>query len=800
MVAVPSFSVRLKTGAVRTAAALAGSALVATSVLVPAAPAVAADVADLPAPSGITIQGQACGAEQITVVQDLESFVYLHFGATFDDPTITRAEAETVNAAGGQRNSYDLEAVDGGFRGVADASYLTDDAVNTLVVRALSADGTQAGPAVECSFRLHRPPWAELAVLPVLGADAVYPDIDVRRGGVGVPGAFVVRAPTGADIVSFAYGVTKGSYDEPTEWTTTPATENAVIPFVPTSTGMQFLQVAEVDATGLRGRSTTRYITVAAPGAAQPAPLVVSVSEPTDTQPTDGKIPLRLALTEDLRTRRGPVAMGTVTLYNGTTALARGTFDARVVNLLVRQSQVGTGFRSLRVEYAQYPGATAVTETVRICAASCAFSGGSAKVVTASRSGTQSHPSYNSHYRADVAGFSPTPSSYTYQWLRDGAAIRGATSKEYVSSPADVGRRVSVRATAHGPRMTPRSAASTPFTVKKRDAMHVEYGLSAVGSRWNSHFCYCTTDDGRMIGEPGSGVAAEALIAFPTSTSYFTTSAPPSSPSVQPGTAFWFEMQGNVQGRGWEGLKRRPTSYYVGSVGENRRLEAFRIKPGGPHASFYDVWYRAYVPRYGWLGWAKNGETAGTTGFGQRIESVQIRVLPRGTRVSASSTGNAPFYDKGTQSQVSVRPYFRPSGWKPAVPGGSTAGYPATSQRLNALRVAVDGKYPGGVQVSARVEGDGWRPYAGNGGVAGTYHATKRTSAYKMRLTGEMAKQYDLYYRVYVAGTGWLGWARNGAAAGTTWYGYRNTAVQVVLVKKGERPLMSASGRAAYKY
>jgi len=87
----------------------------------------------------------------------------------------------------------------------------------------------------------------------------------------------------------------------------------------------------------------------------------------------------------------------------------------------------------------------------------------------------------------------------------------------------------------------------------------------------------------------------------------------------------------------------------------------------------------------------------------------------------------------------------------------------------------------------------------GNDRFAGTYRAN-RTSAYKMRLTGEMAENYDTYYRVHVAGTGWLGWAKNGAAAGTRSYGYRNTAVQVVLVKKGERPLMSAYGRAAYKY
>jgi uncharacterized protein YjdB len=327
--------------------------------------------------------------------------------------------------------------------------------------------------------------------------------------------------------------------------------------------------------------------------------------------------------------------------------------------------------------------------------------------------------------------------------------------------------------------------------------MHVEYGASGVGGRWESNYCYCATKDGDVLGRPGSGQAFQALVARPTSKSYPTRLAPPADGEAGD-AALWFEMEGYVQGRGWEGLKYKQSAFYVGSVGENRRLEAFRIKPAGPHAAYYDVWYRAYVSKFGWLGWAKNGESAGTTGFGYRIESVQIQVLPRGTRHVAAHTGNAPYYDKGTQNQVTVRPYLQPTGWRPAVHGGTTAGFTRTAQRLNAVRVDVDGRYSGSVQVAAKVQGDGWRPYVSNNQVAGTYR-TNRTSAYRMRLTGEMANRYDIYYRVHVAGTGWLGWAKNGAAAGTRSYGYRNTAVQVVLVKKGERPLMSAYGRAAYK-
>lgn len=718
--------------------------------------------------------------------------------ATFD-PAVTRAKVDVVDTAGELRGSQNLPVVDGALSAPVSASQLTDNDLNTLVISAQNADRTQTGSAAECKFLLHRAPSLWPFVLPVIGAEAVYPSQHIPRGGVGTPGAFVVPTPRDDDAASFEYGFTTDFYAQPAKWTTIPATANAVIPFVPTSTGVQFLKVVEVDRTGLRSATAARSINVAEPGAAQAAPRVVSVTEPSDGAPDDGRIPLRLTLTSDLTDIGGPAGWGGVTLYDGTTELVHTAFDASVKTVLVDESQPGTGFKDLRIEYAQFPGAPVVTESAQICAASCAYSGGSAKVVSLSWSGNQSHPSYNSYYEARASGFSPAPLSYTYQWLRDGSAISGATTKEYLSSPADVGRRVSVRITAHGPRMNPKSVTSTPFTVRERE-MDVSFGVKGVGTSWNN-FCYCRAHNGDVVGWTDGSGAVEALIAYPSSASYTTRRVPPTSDEdYAGGTALWFEMEGYVQGRGWESLKRKGSDYYVGSVGENRRLEAFRISPAGPHASFYDVWYRTYVPKYGWLGWAKDGADTGTRGFGYPIERVQIRVLPRGTRVSASGTGNAPFYNKATQNQVTVQPYLRPTGWKSLVHGGSTAGLTNTSQRLNAVRVDVDGaRHSGGVQVSAKVEGDGWRPYVGDTKVAGTYDRTDRTAAYKMRLTGEMAQQYDIYYRVHVAGTGWLGWAKNGAGAGTESYGYRNTAVQVVLVKKGERPLMSGYGRAAYK-
>ena len=54
----------------------------------------------------------------------------------------------------------------------------------------------------------------------------------------------------------------------------------------------------------------------------------------------------------------------------------------------------------------------------------------------------------------------------------------------------------------------------------------------------------------------------------------------------------------------------------------------------------------------------------------------------------------------------------------------------------------------------------------------------------QVRLTGDMAAHYDMWYRVHVQNIGWLGWVKNGGQAGTQGRNLRVEAYQVVLVPK----------------
>ena len=72
-----------------------------------------------------------------------------------------------------------------------------------------------------------------------------------------------------------------------------------------------------------------------------------------------------------------------------------------------------------------------------------------------------------------------------------------------------------------------------------------------------------------------------------------------------------------------------------------------------------------------------------------------------------------------------------------------------------------------------------------NDDTSGTSGQSKRLEAIRIKLTDELAENYDIYYRVHAQSFGWLGWAKNGESAGTEGYSYRLEAIQIQLVKKG---------------
>lgn len=271
----------------------------------------------------------------------------------------------------------------------------------------------------------------------------------------------------------------------------------------------------------------------------------------------------------------------------------------------------------------------------------------------------------------------------------------------------------------------------------------------------------------------------------------------------------------HIQSYGWE-KEWNTNNTASGTVGQGKRLEAIMIDLTGSDSYKYDVYYRVHAQSYGWLGWAKNGAPAGTAGQGKRLEAIQIIVVPKGTAPSGvigySYIEVGKSADNGTcDGLINYSTHVQTYGDQSYVYDGSVSGTFGEAKRLEGIRININNDllgYDGGVAYTTHVQTYGWQgdenditTWATNGKMSGTKGEAKRLEAIRIKLTGQVANYYDVYYRVHSQTFGWLGWAKNGAPAGTAGYAKRLEGIQIVLLPKNS-PAPSVNpgkaGTAAY--
>lgn len=137
---------------------------------------------------------------------------------------------------------------------------------------------------------------------------------------------------------------------------------------------------------------------------------------------------------------------------------------------------------------------------------------------------------------------------------------------------------------------------------------------------------------------------------------------------------------------------------------------------------------------------------------------------------------------------IESRAHVGEQGWE-SWSTDTVAGVTGQALRLEALEMKLlDRDHKGGISYQAHVQKIGWLEEVSDGETAGTTGQYLSIEALRIRLTGDMAKHYDVYYRAHVENIGWMGWAENGEGAGTTGHGLRMEAIQITLVRKGDPP------------
>ena len=288
---------------------------------------------------------------------------------------------------------------------------------------------------------------------------------------------------------------------------------------------------------------------------------------------------------------------------------------------------------------------------------------------------------------------------------------------------------------------------------------------TAGGSTYTPHVAYRAhvqmvgwqdwIEDGKTAGTSGKGYRVEAL--------NIKLEGAPKGSSIR------YRM--HVQNIGWQDWVA--DGKLGGTSGKGLRVEAMQLKLEGAIAADYDLYYRVHAQNYGWLSWVKNGVSAGTEGMGLRLEAIEIRLVRKGEAAPGDTT-----------PLLVYRGHVQNIGWQDWVTPAKTAGTSGRGLRVEALQSRVMNA-DGGIRAMAHVQNIGWQDWTKNGGVAGTSGKGLRVEAIKLELTGNIAKEYDLYYRVHAQNIGWLAWAKNGQQAGSEGFAYRLEAMQLQLVKKG---------------
>ena len=136
------------------------------------------------------------------------------------------------------------------------------------------------------------------------------------------------------------------------------------------------------------------------------------------------------------------------------------------------------------------------------------------------------------------------------------------------------------------------------------------------------------------------------------------------------------------------------------------------------------VEYQVHVDGYGWTGWKKNGQVAGTTGESRRVEAIRWRLIDKPENEEVFLHGNA------------------------------------------------------------HVENIGWLGFVTEMVVCGTTGEARKLEALQFQLVGKDSDNYSINFRSHSQDLGTQNWAKDGELSGSEGAGLRIEAVQMLVTDK----------------
>ena len=242
---------------------------------------------------------------------------------------------------------------------------------------------------------------------------------------------------------------------------------------------------------------------------------------------------------------------------------------------------------------------------------------------------------------------------------------------------------------------------------------------------------------------------------------------------------------------GWQSFISNGATY--GNVASTYYLQAIQANISGYLSTYYDLYYCVHVRNVELLGWAAAGEDAGTRNYNKSTEAIRVKLVRKGSN-APTKVGNVPYSSFFAANSTNY--VLQGSN---ATPTGNTLsddfrsqyceyGFTGKSQPLKGLVLSLRHNNSGEsefIQYRGHFAKTGWTNYVSGSTVLSS--SNNDLQAVSIRLTGEDANYYDVYYSAHVSHIGWMAWAKNGENAGTQGYGsdYPMEALRVIIVKKG---------------
>ena len=213
------------------------------------------------------------------------------------------------------------------------------------------------------------------------------------------------------------------------------------------------------------------------------------------------------------------------------------------------------------------------------------------------------------------------------------------------------------------------------------------------------------------------------------------------------------------QNKGW--MSEVSDGNMAGTTGLGLRMEAIKIAISDDLLSG-SIEYQVHVQNKGWMNWSENGETAGTTGQSLRMEAIKIKL-----------TGEI-----SEKYVVLYRVHVQNIGWMNWVKDGETAGTTGKSLRMEAIEIKIVSNEPENATISySSHNADGWSNYASDGEISGTTGQSKKIDLLKIKTDNYSGTNGNITYQVYGNVDGWTDEKNNDSVAG-----FQNKAIEALKI------------------